>query len=215
MTLLRRTQNYLKEHGISCVLKAVFRRLIYRQERQYLLSLSLEDKIPEAELPEEIGMRDATPADVPELYRCAIEHGYNRKKKQLYEWISKDYPFVVATDGDKIIGYACISFEVVSEDPNLGSLVGFRDDDAWGADAFMIPEYRRRSIYPVLAIEILRQAKSKGYRRILSTVSIDNLASRKVHKRLGNKEIKEIAFSRFLFLKRTRIEPLKETISDE
>lgn len=209
---------YAKAYGLLSLFKAGGKGFVFRRDKEILLSLSLEDPIPEIQPLHTITIRKATLADVGELHQSIIKHNWWRSKKQLSEWIAKGYPFFLAIAEDKIVGYACVSLEVSLRDPTFIKetikAINFKDDDAWGADAFVLPTHQGSRIYPALAIETMKCAKAAGYRRILATVSPNNFSARSAHKKIGYKETKEITFSRMLFFKRTNIKSLKEDILD-
>lgn len=209
---------YAKAHGLLSLFRAGVRRFVFDKDKQILLSLSLEDSSPEIQPLLNITIRKATLADVGELHQSIVKHNYWRSKKQLSEWIAKGYPVFVAIAEDKIVGYACVSLEVIWREPifirEIIKAINFKEDDAWGADAFVLPTYQGSRIYPALAIEIMKCAKAAGYRRILGTVSPNNLSARSAHKKLGFKQMKEITLFKMLFFKRTNIKSLKEDIQD-
>jgi len=198
---------YAREHGSISVLKAGTKRFIFRNEKEILLSLSLEDPLPEIQPLHRISIRKATLEDVEELSKY-----WWRSKKQLYEWIKRGYPFFLAIEGDKIIGYTSISLELPERDPifieAINKAVGLRDDDVWGTGAFVHPAYRGRNIYPALGVEVMKYTRQAGYRRVLATLSSNNSSSRIANKKIGYKEIREITFFRILFFRRTRIRSL-------
>lgn len=205
---------YGREHGLLGLLKAGVTMFIFHRYQQILLCLSLEDPIPEIQPPPNIAIRKATLADVAELHRCAIGNNWSRSKQQLSKWIAKGYPFFVAVAEDRIIGYACVSLEVPRRHPILGKAISFTDDDAWGADAFVIPTYRGSMIWPAVAIETMKCARALGYRRILSTTPPHNSSSRSAHKKIGYEEITEISSWRILFFGRMNVKSLKDGTPD-
>lgn len=205
---------YAKEHGLLGLLKAGVRRFIFHRYQQIVLSLSLDDPIPEIQPLRDITIRKATPADVAELHQLVVTHNWLRTKKEFSDWIAKGYPFFVAIAGDEIVGYASVLLEVPSGHPIFSKAVNFKDDDAWGGDAFVLPTYRGSTIYPALGIEAMKCAKAAGYQRILATASPNNSSARSAHKKIRYKEIKEITFTRILCFERTSIKLLKDDISD-
>jgi GNAT superfamily N-acetyltransferase len=205
---------YVNENGLLSLFKAGVKRFVFRRDKEILLSLSLEDPIPEIQPLHLITIRKAILADVGELHQSTMEHNWWRSKKQISEWIAKGYPFFLAIAEDKIVGYACVSLEVSLRDPTfikeIIKAIHFEDDDAWGADAFVLPTHQGSRIYPALATETMKCAKAAGYRRILATVSPNNFPARSAHKKIGYKETKEITLSKIFFFKRTKIKSLKE-----
>ncbi|MCK4444393.1 MAG: GNAT family N-acetyltransferase [Thermoplasmata archaeon] len=56
-------------------------------------------------------------------------------------------------------------------------------------DGFTFPEHRGKGAYRSLFDGFFRYAKRKSYQRIYFSVTLENLVSRKVHEKLGSKEV--------------------------
>lgn len=110
---------YAKAHGFLSLVKAGVTGLIFCREEQILLCLSLEEPLAEIQPPRNITMRKATPADIPGLCEPLIKHNHLRSKKRICKWIAEGYPFFIATDDDKIVGFTCVSPEVSHVASNL------------------------------------------------------------------------------------------------
>lgn len=203
---------YAKARGLLSLFRAGVKKLVLQHDKYILLSLSLEDPIPEIQPLHNITIRKAALADVRGLHQSMTKHNWWRSKKRLSEWIAKDYPFFLAIAEDKIVGCACVALDAPGRDPALLKAVNFKDDDAWGEDAFVLPTYRGNRICPALLTETMKWAKAAGYRRIFTVTSPDNLSSKACQKKVGYKEIKEVTFFRILLFKRTNI---KEPVTKE
>jgi GNAT superfamily N-acetyltransferase len=196
-------------------LKTGFKKFIFDGEKHILVVVSLDDTVPEIQPLYDITVREASLDDFDEMQQTFRE--YNRwwlNKENFSKYTSKGHSFLLAIADGKIVGYSFVSSDIVSRNPALIASVikagNFKDEDAWGAEAFVLPSYRGKKIYPTLGIETLRWAKRSGFRRILGYVSPVNPSARAAHKKLGGKEIKEVTIYRILFFTRTKIKPLNQ-----
>ena len=191
---------YAKEHGFLGLPKAAFRKFVFHREKHVLTCLSLAEPLPVLQPLQNIAFRKASLADRGELIQLIKEERYSQVKKEFHKWIKKDYFFLLAIAEDKIMGYCCVSKDIPSKYRAIKG-INFKDDDAWGQDAFVHPRYRGNNVYPVLAIEALKSAAAAGYRRIYGEMTSSNFSSRCAHQKIGCKEIREITLSKILFFK--------------
>jgi GNAT superfamily N-acetyltransferase len=197
-----------KEHGLIGLFT---RRIFYREEGSIFQSCLLE-QIPEIEYSPDILIRRATLADVDELYQLVREHNYSRTKEDYSEWITRGDFLLVAIAENRIVGYFCESREVA---PRYRTVKGinFKNDDVWGRDAFVRPEYRRQNIFFALGVEIMKCSRAAGYRRELSTVSPNDISARLAHRKRGCKDVGRVICYKFLFFRWAIIRPIKDELT--
>jgi GNAT superfamily N-acetyltransferase len=199
---------------IAYRLKETFRKYVFERNTEILLSQSIQESFQPFPCPPEITIRKAELSDVEKLCQIIEKHHWSTTRKELTDWITKGYPVYVALRENKIIGYTCALLELDSLNRKYLKLIHPRQDDAWGRDAFVLPEYRGAQIYQALSTITIKALKDKGYRRVLATVFANNPSGRTAHKKLGQKEVKEIHTWRIFFYKRVKMKPLKENLKN-
>lgn len=205
---------YAKDHGLLGLFKAGIRRFIFRWEKKVVTCISLAEPLPAVQSLQDITIRKATLTDVDELHKLIAGDNWPHYRKEIGDWIAKGYPVLLSLAGDKIVGYVCISYEFPPKHPLFGKVINLQDADAFGADAFVLPAYRGKNIYPVLVSEALKCTAGAGYQRVLGEIFLTNLASRSSHQKIGCKEMKEIKFIKILFFKRISVKSLIEERED-
>jgi L-amino acid N-acyltransferase len=99
--------------------------------------------------------------------------------EQRREWFRQHhpqtYPILVATQGDKVVGYACLS--------------PFRDKPAYRksveSSIYVDPDYQGRGIGKTLLEAILRRATEIGYHTVIAGITGGNDASIQLHRKFG------------------------------
>ena len=209
---------YVRAEGISRLFRAVLRRYVYRNEKETIVRRSLEGSIPRRESHHTIDIRRASVTDVPGMHKLAVESEWWRSRNQLMEWVEKGYPFFVAIADGRIVGYSCISLELVRRDPTFNRLtaraVGFVRGDGWGADALVVPRVRGKGVYGALGAETLRCAWDMGCRRVIGTVSTDNGSAVDAHQSIGFESVGQLTVQRLFFYKRVTRSTLKRSDID-
>lgn len=197
------------KYNLLDVIKIVVKKFIFRLDRKVITCLLLREPLPVLRSMEEMEIREANLSDVEDLSQLVKENNYSRSEKEFDEWIKKGEFFLLAVSEGKIIGYCCVLKKIPSKYRNIGD-IKFKNNDAWGKDAFIHPQYRGTNVYPVLAIEVLKSAAAARFQRVFGAITCNNFSSRSSHQKLGCKEIKEISLCKILFYKRLKIKSLTE-----
>lgn len=208
MFILNKVIDYARKHGFLRTFITIGRKIIFEHQKVILITLSLEDPIPEAQSPYNMTIRRAALSDVKELYQLVKDNNYHRTKKEFSEWIKKGYVFFLAIVENRIVGYRCSSYGVESIHRHFRKAIKLKQDDAWGKDIFVHPSYRGKMISSVLGNKVLNCMKDRGYHRTFGFTTPDNLSMRSVGKKGGFKEIKEITYFRVLLFSWKRIKSL-------
>ena len=209
---------YAKARGLLNLVKANIKRFVFLHMKRIVLFLLLEDPIPQpkayGKFLEAVTIRKGTLADVEELHQMMKEHNYWRSVRELRQWMEKGCFLLVAIHKDKIIGYACVCPEIPSSHSIFSKTIRLRPRDAYGVHAFVVPAYRGKRVYHSLGLEVIRNLRAAGYRRVLATVHPLNRAARSSHRRLGMKEVAEIEILKVLFFARIKVLWLRENAED-
>jgi len=209
---------YAKACGLLNLLKVGIKGFVFLHMKRIVLSLSLEDPIPQPKAYQRflrsITIRKATLADIAELHRVMKQHKCWRSVRELREWMKKDCFLFIAIHKGKIVGYTCVCAEIPSSHSIFSKTIRLRPRDAYGVHAFVVPAYRGKMVYHALMMEICRCARAAGYRRILATVDPLNRAARSSHRRVGMKEIAELTVLKVLFFTWVKVHWVKPEAVD-
>src|ERR1700754_218491 len=135
-----------------------------------------------------IEIRPAEPDDlraVAEIYnhgiaeRQATFETRPRTPEEIAQWLEEGRPFLVATDGDKIVGFARVS--AYSTRPAYAG-VGEHG-------VYVAPEARGRNVGTNLLHALADAAAKDGYYKLTSRVFATNTASLKLHRAAGFTEV--------------------------
>jgi len=109
------------------------------------------------------------------------------------KWLENESLFIIALKNNKIVGYTCVEF--YPQKP-IDRVLKLQQNEAWGRDAFILPEYRNKGIYSIMFSLVTNLAKEKNLSKIYGSVDVKNLKSLKIHKKFGSKVI-----GRYIYLK--------------
>jgi GNAT superfamily N-acetyltransferase len=213
---------YIRRKGISgffklgiYIIHKNFNKYIFYRIQEILMALPLEDFQLDFPIPENITIRSARFEDIDELMQIIKKYRWPTNKKDLTEWINREYPIHVAISKGKIIGYTCVILDLDFINQKVLTRLKPNPDDAWGRDALILPEYRGEQIYQALSSHSIRGAKAAGYNRILATAIAHNYSGRKAHKKLGQRELKRLNTYKIFTREFVTIRPMKRRSRDE
>lgn len=124
------------------------------------------------------------------LYTTATFHIYPRSVEEQKAWYkihNERYPLVVAEDNGKIVAWACLS--------------PYSDREGYqytvSDSIYVREEFRRQRVGYELLYYLLEEGRSLGYHSVLAFVARENIASIKLHEKLGFElrgVLKEVGF---------------------
>ncbi len=112
---------------------------------------------------------------------------------------SEGHVFVRISYGEKTAGYIKVGVNGTYIH-DFGRIVTFPPETAFIYDTFILPDYRGNNLSFYAVIKTLSFLKERNYKRILCHIEGWNVASLKVFRKSGFKEICSIRFSRILGL---------------
>ncbi len=138
-------------------------------------------------------IRDVTPADIPaihKIYEQQVLHGVSSwedkppseaEMLRRCEAIRKDgYPYRVAVNGERLIGYACAS----AYRPRIGYRYVVENS------IYVAEEARGSGIARLLMEDLIHLCTEQGYRQMIAIVGdSDNHASLKFHEKMGFRQV--------------------------
>lgn len=191
MHTVKEVKNYIRTYGWIEFLKIPLRPTFFKIfdfKRVQLQYVSLEN-LPYREPGEEINVKKA---DYEDLYRLKdistnIEH--------FQKLLESGNHILIALHGDKVIGRLCVNFQLHKP---WEKVLKLEPDEAWGENAFVLPEYRGKGIYSAMYSMATQMLKEQGFKRMFVIISFRNHKSMKIHRKLGGKEIGWITYIKFL-----------------
>lgn len=164
----RRAVAIVRYTGLPGLWFAVLGELCYR--RLAIREIMLDQKFPEpsAAIPVSFGLIDASQVDEYTAFRVGADPGSIGRR---FERGDKCF---VARDNGRIVS-ARWSATGSAQCDYLSRVVPLADDEVYIYDAFTLPEYRGRKIFPALTSEMHRYYKKEGKRRSLCFTAPENL----------------------------------------
>lgn len=185
-------KNYGRVYGWIDLLTIPLRRVlskIFTFKREIILYRSLVDSFPYRKSNTGIDVRKARKDDLEKL-------GVIRPNMKLFRgWLENDSLFLIALDGDRVIGYSCTEFHPIKP---LDKVMELKSDEAWGHNAFILPEYRGKGIYSILFSLGVQMLKEQGVNKVFGSIDFRNHRSMKIHKKFGGKEVGRVTYLNFL-----------------
>jgi L-amino acid N-acyltransferase len=152
---------------------------------------------------ESIVIREAHEADLPEIVEIYNEsvltstatfESVPQTADTRRKWFNnhgRDYPFIVAISNGKVLGYCCVSqFPGNSGYRKTGEL-----------SVYVEKTSRRKGIATNLMTQILARAHKLGFHAIISSISLDNEPSAKLHENFGFAKVAHLRQVGFKFSK--------------
>ena len=184
-------KNYKRAYGWTNLLTIPLKRVlskIFTFKREMVLYSSLSDPVPYREPSEGINIRKASNEDLNRL------KDIRPNTKLFRKWLENDSLFLIALDGDKVIGYSCSESHPIKP---LDKVVKLKSDEVWGHNAFILAEYRGKGIYSSMFFLGAQMLKEQGVKRVLGSIDFRNHRSMKIHKKFGGKEVGRVTYLKF------------------
>ncbi len=202
---LRQLVDYVRTRGVWATLRRLFTQFVFTREHYVLTYKPMDGEIPlvTARVPGTIRL-----ARLDDLERLRVfAHHYT--DEQFRRWIEAGPYLYVFEHERKLIGYRLITREL----PRVGvarRVVRLEATDTWVVNAYTLEPYRAARIGSALASHILRENQQAGFRREVSLIRIDNVASRKMVGLAGAREMQEITYTRILGFARYQVRSAEE-----
>lgn len=189
--VLRRTGRawaYVRLHGLSAAVRAVWRLHIYGRRRIVILATGLAGPPPDPP-PDGITIRAATADDLAALptLRAFVRDG---------QWLH------VARDGDRIVGFRRVARSFPARNM-LSAVAPPEPHRVFTQETFVHPDYRRHGLGVRLSVAQDRHLSGvAGAREIVTAVDAHNVASLRMNFRKGARPICFVESFRCLFYHR-------------
>lgn len=168
----------------------------FNWQTEILAEYLLEENIQDVEPKIKVVIREAQGAGLDKFRNTTEE----KKIKIFGERFNKGEICFIAEDQDKIAYYGWISFNDEYED-NCHIKVKLNKKEAYWFDCWTVPEYRKMGLHTAVTTKALTYLKNKGYKRVLSFVTVKNVPSLKAFGRVGFKGKKVVTFIKLFGLK--------------
>lgn len=117
--------------------------------------------------------------------------------------------FCVFIDGELAsIGWVAMTEEAKKSLTRLPIQVGFSSNEAYTGGAETNPKYRGMGLAPYVVFKRLQFLKERGRVAVRAVVATNNIASQRLHARLGSKRYAEARYLKLLWWKSWREKPL-------
>src|SRR5262245_59440334 len=184
---------FLARHG----LRETLRRMVYRHRGVVIIKATLAGP-PFDPGADGLVFREATADDLAALGTLAPFHGAD----QLRAFVKEDGERLhIARDGGRIVGFRRVS-RTLSQRWFLARVLHLTPEQVWTKDLFVHPDYRNRNVGRRLALAQDRALAGCGFKEMLSSVDIDNVASLRMSFRKGSRPVCVVSYHRLLFYQR-------------
>jgi len=218
VSTLQEVAEYLRVRGPIGFLKAFVHRFLVHYQRLLVLELSLDRFVgpprPASRSLRSIHVRRGTDADVDAALDLLRRNGHWRRRREFETVLGQDSSFFVATNGAGLIAYGMVS-PTVPPTCRFARSLELGPGCAYGVHAFVAPRHRGQGVYPALMVEIVRDLRDRGYRRILLVCDGRNRAALSSHLRIGMKAIQELRVLRLAGLSWPRLRRLGDGVVRE
>ncbi|MBA4367693.1 MAG: hypothetical protein C0403_08650 [Desulfobacterium sp.] len=171
---IRKIGRYYSENGLVKTVMRVADKLlgiIINIKKSYVIEKSLSGNIPFIEAKIDVMFRMAEIQDVD--YFKDILKPWNNWFAIIKNRFEKRQTCILCFHENSAIGYIWISF-VPETDKKLGITVRPRDDESYGFDLFVLPEYRKFLIGYELISRWLQYSKASGREKAIGVVAAWN-----------------------------------------
>ena len=176
-------------------------------------NLSEPDAVVESRLP--YSLKLATPEDIRELYSL-VKTGdkggmFERMKRIWFYNFGFHHCYVARSREDNNICY--VQWTISARD-NKAEIEQYKtsfsfsrlgNEDIQLEHAYTFEKYRGKNIMPAVMNDLFQIARERGFKRVVTYVESDNIASLKGCDKVGFKKFEEVHRQRFLSLSRYRI----------
>lgn len=114
----------------------------------------------------------------------------------------------MAVDQSRIVAYCWVSF-TETEVGEIDRVIKVKNKELYIYDAFTLPDYRGKNLYPYILTYICQYGKEKGYTRALIFVLRENTPSKQGIEKAGFKQFQVIKYSRIFGLSFYRYSPIE------
>jgi RimJ/RimL family protein N-acetyltransferase len=155
----------------------------------------------------------ASARDIVELYQHVQQKGQDSRyeltiRKRFYE-VGFHNCFMARNAENNEICY--VQWMISNSDGNFGSpdfhsrFKRLGQFDAQLEHAYTLAKYRGKNIMPCVMQELFQIARNRGFKRVITYVTSDNIASLKGCQKAGFQKFEEVHCRSFLFIRRYRI----------
>ena len=195
-------REYYKKYGIWKLVLYLFSRIGIIPKREYnFFEVKLQDTIPYKKNNSNFDLdfvwvkkKNFAHFDFPS------DNGWITKNEALRRLSGTNCIFLALTKGNRIVCYISIEFNK-AHITFFDLLVYIPDKTAYSFALYTVPEFRGKELASKIKLLQLQFLKEQGYQREFSVIRPNNIASQKVHKKLGYKEYQSVIYRKILFLK--------------
>jgi len=185
----------LRFRGPLGLLQALSLRLFPHSQRLLVLELVFAEFAPPPDrvtgyLPD-LSIGPASEDHVAEIRDLLRRHRVWRRRREFEEVFRQQSSFLVATNGGRIVAYACATPSVPSTH-QFARTITLGSRCAYGVHAFVDRRYRSRGVYPRLVGALIGDLRRKGYERMRLVCEPGNRVALSSHHRVGMKTIREL-----------------------
>ncbi len=177
-------------------LKSTIKKVGFNWQTEILAEYLLEEKILNIEPKIKVVIKEAQSSDFDKLVDMAGE-----KKVDIFRKRFKSGAVCfIAIDRDKIAYYGWMGFANEYE-ANCQIMVKLNNKEAYWFDCWTAPEYRKMGLHTAVTARALIYLRDKGYKKVLSFITVKNIPSLKAFDRVGFRGKKVVTFIMLFGLK--------------
>jgi len=167
--------------------------LPYRGIEYTVFARSLLGPLPRAKPRQPVTLRLAEETDLDRFRGLVLPSEWHHFRRRL----AHGRHCFLALDSDRLAAYCWATSQVEFAVDNIE--VPLQPGDAYVDDAFTVPAYRRQGIQTAVHLYRLTYLKDLGCQRAILIVENDNVASQRLVRKLGYREVARLSFRRVLW----------------
>jgi RimJ/RimL family protein N-acetyltransferase len=210
--VITRVIERIRRDGLAatgCEVIRRLRRLAYLREEHLWYQLDLDDRRPRRELPDEVRLVRATPADADAVAALGQEPAEARRR------LEAGNDLWLVFDGDDPL-FACYTFRQAA--PVMAASHGTLSLPPGAAcleDSVAAPAARGRGIAPGAWTLIGDQLAKDGFSALVTKIETANAASRKAVEKVGFREVAVMEHQRVVMRRRTAVQAVGNGLGEE
>ncbi len=138
--------------------------------------------------------RPVTPADLPALCRCRAMADIEKGSQEMAVRMSRGAGGLALWDKDRVVAYGWLNRGTNLQEDSDRYRMNMGQAGAYVFDTFIHPDFRGRSLYPVLVKSMMKHAESQGISQFYVTVDTTNERSIRAHQKAGVELIETVQF---------------------